>query len=553
LTGNERIKSRLATEGSLTPWRRKAHELRKLVAGDYSSVDETAQPQADPESYNRDSWKIEAGYNDILVTDFESGTSNKMLQALKTLVLQSSFRFPDIEFNNAHPLEEAVNALYLKSRLGPKPKGCDAVPHMRKALWHYVVDGIGWVWCGVRDGKPVISAIDTMDVFWDMSVDLVTDMRWVACRCKDTLGYWVELYGKSKFEDMLPDDDDKRLEAVVELVYYYDVDGEKGTHAVYRCDSRGAKGEPIELVDNPHTMDSDGLDVPFLPLEPCFFLALPSVRNPVGIAELMVASQMALRRGDQYMDAIVDHGAPFISVEEGSYTDEELSKLEEGTPGEMITHKSGKTAAQVTQPTEIPATVFGRYQHFEQELYASSGANPYASGAKVDGIQYAAEVQAIQGNSSLTAATIAADHADHWRRVSAKCLANGAKFDKMPLVLVLDDDEMKFGPQNPIGEYLRPDADPIVAEDTMAFAPREKRIADANNLLNVAIEVKDLFPNGVKLAFEKFLQACGVRDTASYLEAPPPLMAPPGVVPPGTDAGAGGGLDAGASAAASTQ
>lgn len=552
MTSPARIKARLGTEGVLERWRRKVHDLRLVVAGDYSPIDGEASPQM-PMGDARERSREAAGLMDVLVTDLEEGTSNKMLQALRTLVQQSAFRMPEIEFEDVDALEAAVNSLYLKKRLGPKPLGCDAVPHMRRALWHYVIDGIGWVWCGVLGGKPTVVCVDTLDVVWDTSVAEPTDSRWVAVRWADALGYWVDQYGEGPFGDLLggsPEDRERALERTVELLFYYDVDGPKGTHAAYRCDEAGrARGEAIETTDNPHTMDSDGLPAPFLPLEPLYYLGLPSVKAPVGIAELILPAQMALRNDQRHMNAAVKAGMPWLEADEGSYDEDEWDKLSKGEFAEMIKRKSGKSGAEAKGGLEIPKTVLLHSQAAESELYASSGANPYASGSKVEGVTYAAEVNAIEGNASLVAGWIATDNAACWGRVAKKCLANGKAYDLMPLRLTLDGEALEFGPEDPIGDYLRADADPVVAEDSAAFAPRDKRIGDAAALMSAAKTVEATHPGLLTVAVEKFARAWGLRDVAKVMAPPAP---PPGMVPGMGDPVAEGVSEAGV-AAASTQ
>jgi len=527
-TSVERIAIRIRGEDKLRYWRRKVHDLRLIVAGDYSRVDANAPAQKDPASNGYGSAKDLAGLYDILINSFEEGSSNEMLQAIKTLLMQTSYRAPAIEFEDVTALEADIMALYMKARLGPKPRGCEAVHHMRMALLDYIIGGVGWVWTSIRDGKPCVVAVDSMDVIWDTSAKLVPDIRWVACRWRESLAYWIDLYGKGPFADLLQGEDAQALETERELIYYFDLDGPMGTHVVLRGDqaTEGKDTKPVYEGDNPHVIRCDGVPVPFLPFLPMYFMQLPSVTQPIGIAEMMLSAQLSAREAERTMREVVKRGKGWVDAVKGAYDEVNLSALEEGDGMAIVQRESNMPPAQYVPGAEIPRGVYEWYQHNKERLTAGGGASPYANAETVQGIQYAAEVNAIQGAAGLTAGTLASDHAAHWERVIRAVVANAIEFDDMPLTLVYNETRIQFGADNPIGPYLHADAQPKIAEDTLAYEPREKRMQRAMIVLQQSLAVAGILPNAVKLAFEAFLRAAGEKNIPEYMKMPPPMMAP---------------------------
>jgi hypothetical protein len=522
-----RILVRLDTEKRLYYWRRKVHDLRLIVAGDYSRVDSTAPSQKDPASTKTTGASDLASLYDALINNFEEGSSNEILQAIKTLVMQTSYRAPAIEFEDVAPIEADIMALYMKARLGPRPRGCEAVHHMRMALLDYIIGGVGWVWAGIRDGKPSVVAVDSMDVIWDTNAKLVPDIRWVAVRWRECLAYWVDLYGRKPFADLLQDED-AAMESEKELIYYFDLDGPMGTHVVLRGDNLtgGADQKPVYEGDNPHVLKCDGVPAPFLPVLPMYFMQLPSVTQPIGIAEMMLPAQLSTREAERTMREITKRGKGWIDSVKGAYDEENLAALEDGELMAIVQRDAGQPPAQYIPGAEIPAGLYQWYQHNKERLTAGSGASPYANSDKVEGIQYAAEVNAIQGAAGLTAGTLASDHAAHWERVVRATVANAIEFDDMPLTLTYNGEAIQFGPDNPIGPYLHPDANPKIAEDTLAYEPREKRMQRAMIVLQQALAVSAILPAAPALAFEEFLRAAGTKNIPEFMKppAPAPMM-----------------------------
>ena len=531
MTDNSVIQSRLADMDRLRYFKRKAHAMRKVTAGDWSMFgDSAAANNPDAKAPLKPD-----GLYDILVMDVNEGKSNLIFQAVRTLTMQCTVQFPDITFPDIETEESDVNQLYLNARLGPKPRGCSAMDEMRLALLDYMISGIGWVWCGVRNGAPVVQCVDTLDMYWDCDAKLLTGIRWQAAAFHRPCSEWVKEFGAA-YGDNDPDDPDE----IETVLFYFDCDGKDGTYAAFKFDGQGL-GDPIEVTPNPHFMTVDGERAPFLPIEPMYFMALPSVKFPMSLVEAMLAPAISYRQSEDYINQVTKMGKPFYDIEEGQLSEDERKNLEEGNYGAIVMRKIGSPAISIKPGMEIPGAVMNWMTINKQEIVANSGANPYASGNKVEGVTYAAEVNAIQNSAGLMAATISRDHASHWARVSTKTLANGKNYDFQSLRLNRQGVNLQFGPQDPIAAYLRPDAPPSVTEDSMRFEPKEAKIARAGALASFFANplIMQQFPSGLKESVELLLRANEVKDVAAF-------MAPPQAPPPGTAPGAAPGMPPGA-------
>jgi len=537
----DRIIARLRSSEFLLPLKAKIHSVRLLVAGDYSEIDENAPNQRDPKAVPPSDLKR---FYDVLIRDMQQGTSNVLLQAIRTLVMQTAYSSPDVQFEDVSPEEATVNALYVEKRLGPAPRGCNAAHHMKQALLDYIISGYGWIWTSLRNGKPSVMSVDTLDCSWDLSATLMPDIRWCSCVVRQPLWYWLDRYPKQSARFLAAQGGvEVDLERIVELEHYWDIDGEAGTAAVFFANSWSSDVSdtaPIELTENPHYYDIDGQKLRFLPLEPIYFIQLPSVRHATSLAELAIPNQMAIREAAGYASQVMRVGKPFYEVDKDTYDDIEFQKLVDAEFGSVIKRNKDGKAADEHKGMAVPDSVGEVYAQNKQELTANIGVNPYASGNKVEGINYAAEVNAIESSAGLTAATISKDHAEHWQRVISKTLANGAAYDEKPLEFAYEGVVLRFDSADPIRLYLRPDAKPTIADDTMQFRSRDQRIQSADQVLSVCAQPALLqrFPKALDRAFEMFLRAVGEKNIDAWTEQPPPPppappMAPPMGMPPG--------------------
>lgn len=521
----EKIVARLdRSRKSLEPYKDKIHTLRSVVAGDPVSL--VSKGNSDDMTDSDVKRAYTSRWPDQFVRDIEEGRANQILRAVRTLGQQVAYQFPEIEADDL-PYEEAnLHAEYFRQRLGPAPIGCDAVVHMRRALYDYLCGGMGWIWITMVSGKPVIRYIDTLDCSWDQQATTLGEATWWSCTMRSSLSKWQAMFGKNKFDKYLRQ---KKSEAdlPVELEYYFDIEGDKGNWKVlFKTGDTDVDMTPVYEGPNPCSWDYGGQTVPFLPSECMFFMELPSVRLPIGLVEQMLPSAIALWETDRAISKIVNNPA-FYDAEEDSYDPKQIQAFEDGKTGGFLFRKVGKMPITQHPAMDVPESLMARRSINAQEIVAQGGADPYASGAPVEGTSYAAEVNAIKAAAGLMAGTIAKENADCWIRVLRKFLAKGASSDEWPLVVRHEDVTLTFDESDPIRQYLRPDARFTIRESSTQFMDQQTKIQLAVADMDAAIKYATTPPSPAKdEAYGNYLRARGEKNVEKYL-APPPAAAPP--------------------------
>jgi hypothetical protein len=530
---NERIIKRLtrATDG-LEPFKNKVHRLRTIVAGDPDALRGLGVSADITETDVKRAFTAIRG--DIFVDSIEEGRSNKLLQAIRTLAQQTSANFPEVEFDDLEFEEANLHAEYLRQRLGPPPIGCDAVNHMRRALYDYLTGGYGWVWIGMQNGKPIVRSVDTLDCKWDQSAPTVADGRWWSATMYGTFAGWSREFGAQKMRSYTAlegSEDDKP----VELEYYYDLDsGKSGAFRVMLRTGDDNQYDPVPVLQaqNPCRWTYGGREVPHLPAEALFFMEVPSVRLPLGLVEQMLPDQIALWRVEAAIREIVDCPA-FYDVEEDTHNATELQKFRDGKTGRFLTRKKGSAPPVQMEALEIPLSLIQWQATHTTNLQGQGGADPYASGAPLQGVKNIPEVMAIRASSGLMPGTIVKDNTAFWIRMIRKFLAKGATSDEWPLVVRHEDVDLLFDESDPIRQYLKPDAKLTVREDTMVYQDQATKMQLAKMDVDTAVAVNTaaggLFPNALKEAYQNYLGARGEKNVDKYLKPPEaPMGAPMG-------------------------
>jgi len=522
----DQIRTRVSSQAYFSAWRRMAHDLRKLVAGDLSPVSSSHPEQRADDLATEELVKFTSAadydYYDILTTDFTSGRTNKMLQAIKTLAFQTAYNIPDVTIEDGDPIESMAVQAYLRVRLGNKPRGCEWAPVMRLALFEYLINAIGWNAVQIDEyGQVVIRHIDSLDVSFDMTARLPSDIRWYSHRCRKPLWVWLEQYGPKPFKDLL--EESVNMDKRVTLEYYYDIEGD-GKHVVFRGDRIEEK--PIFEGVNPFYIEDAGKRYPFLNAQPLTFLNLPSVRFPMSLAQMMLPHQMACWMSERYELDTLERGAPFYEVAKGALEPAAMKEFKDGKIGAIVERKSDAQPIVQHPAMEIPASIMAFNQQNDSDLTGMAGVNPYASGERVEGVSYAAEVNAIQGNSDLTASTIAKDVANFAQRMVKMYLATAALYDDNPVTIRVGETDMTFGGEMPISMFIRPDMDLMVAEDSMKFMSELDRVSLARAGVDDALKVAQMAPQAPLKAYEKLLRVSGEKDIAKWLEPPAQMMVP---------------------------
>ena len=506
---------------------RKVYDLRRLVAGDYSSmININSSAASDDENQGKTSSNLDL--YDFIILSPADGHSNKLLQTVKTLTMQTGYYFPEIEFDNLSPRTATLNIEYCKKRLGDVPNGCGAKDHMRMALLDYLISGIGWIKAGIREERTIIQYCDTLDMTWDRTVQLPTDIRWASCKYREPLYVWVDMFGSEPFQSRITDNDEVSLEDVVELEFYYDVEDE-GHYYVFDCHHE----EVIHSEINPYFFQNGNTRTPYLPYEPMYLLQLPSLRMPIGLVEQMLPNQISVWESEANIKTTLQRAAPFYTIIEGALNDEEKQKFEDGDIGTIVEVRKDSGGINANQGIAISQDIIRWRELNNLEIISQGGANPYATGAPVEGVSYAAEVNAIQGNSGLMAGNIAKDLAAFWQRVVRKFLAAAKLYDDRPITVLIEGTDLPFDEFNPIKRFLRPDADVLVRESTMLFKTQTQKIQEALLKLQTSQAMAQLFPNAPRLAFLDYLTETGEKSLEKWMEVGPTMIPTPAGAQPG--------------------
>lgn len=499
--------------------KRKVYGLRKFVAGDLSAIGGAPSSREDAEVFGQ------AGeFYDFIVDTVTEGKSNRLLEAVRTLLFQTTFSFPEIEFEDLDGELAAINSGVCKVLLGDPPKGCGTLQQLKRSLLDYLVCGIGWgrIAFDSKTGAPGIKFADTLDMLWDNRKWLPSDIRWASCGVRETGAYWSDFFGKSKPFQSIGEDQ------VCEVHFYYDTDTtENGRFAAFLVGESGQSLGLVEAGENPFYYLEQGQRIPYLPYEPMYFLALPSTRSPVGIVEMAMSDQLAVWQSEEVVGNTAQRMVPWVAVPKDSMEDDALEAFRSGETGAMV-----EFSPQVGPPIQmgggdVSQTLLQRLDRHEKRIVAMAGVNPYASGAPVSGVKYAAEANEIATQSGLTVGTVSRDNAAFWVRLVRKFLGAVALYGDFPITIRYDGVPMSFGPEQPIKDFIVPDADIVIREDTTVFTPRAERIQEASAKLGVAMQLAQQYPQAVEMAFEEFLRASGEQNVSPWLEKPDMMAGAP--------------------------
>jgi hypothetical protein len=522
----------------LEPWRKKIHAMRSAVAGDFSAIDPEAVSNQAEEPTPKKAARERRGddFYDVLVRDFEVGINNELLRAIKTLHQQVTYRAPSFSFENISDLEASVCGMYLQKRMGARPFGCNSTLHYKKSVLDYLICGAMATMETIDNGKAEVKYVDLLDILFDPDASVITESKWIGMEKVESISTWLEIYPdnpwlRTKAEELSEGnvDGEEWLDTPVEVAYYWDTTSNTGTMlAAIMINGQISTDDPdliLEATINPHFVAFDGYREAFIPITVSTYLELPNVTAATGQAELIMASQVAIHRAERKIQERFENARTFYEVKRGDMDEDEIVKFNDrDQDGSIIQTKSGD-GIRLRDISEIPASDIAYIQYHKQALEELSGANPYASGGKKDGIKFAAEVNAIQGSSSLTSSSISADIARHIEISAWKMLCNGANYDDQPIQLTYNSLQLEFGPNDPIGMYLRPDATPQVSEDDLRFLSRQDREAIASNRLQIAMNYQAIAPASAAIQYRRYLEATGERDVDSHFVMPQmPMM-----------------------------
>jgi hypothetical protein len=461
----------------------------------------------------------------VLTDQYFEGMSNLMRQHVGTIAKTVAYKLPDIQVEGIDQTAGMVTELYLLTRLGPPPFGCDGATVMRKALDTMLIGGLSFPAVGFRRGMPVIEHFAPEDVLFDDSCRTYADMSWVSVRRVETLGYWLEQFPSDadKFRRFVTDDE-SCYDTNVDVEFYWDIEGESGHSGVWVGGSDDGDGCIEWLEENPFFYEVEGYRFPFLPVEPMVYQHTPGARYPSGMVEDMLPHQLRLWRNERAMHQLVRLGKPRILVNAENIRPEYRKDLLRPDDVEevlvMDQDADPAKAFQIVHGLDIPSSLMADMDRNERQLVGQSGVNPYASGATTPGVRYSSEAIAINENSDLTSQSVSSEYGRCWRNLLKKFLAVAIQYDDSPVRIVYDDVSLDFGENNPIAFYLDWNAQIIVQESGTQFETRTDRVSRANQKLQFAMSVGQMYPQALPKAASEFLEALGERNPGAWMEQP---------------------------------
>jgi len=533
------VQERIKRSNELSNFKRKALTLRRVLMGDWSQVDGVSAAAISALGTSRrrgtsGSTASEAYLEDdnrwLLNTALEVGVSNEILLNVRTLAMQASIRTPDIGFESAEPDSQMFLGSYIKQIFGRSARGCAAADEMTLGLLHYMSDGVSWRWNTVTsEGVPCMRSVDTLDVRWEPTAQLPTHVSWIALDVTRTAGEWALIYDKDRvreaaLETMRGGDPEEWQDVLLTVVMYWDKETDDGTHyALFVDDAFETRDVAVwDEGPNPHYSEADRYRRAVLPLDPMYFLVLPSTLGAVSIVEAMVPTQLSAAIMERFMQTTALRGVPRMVSEAGALSEEAKEALEGNEPMELIEFNPGKTPPHRLEASGIPREMLAIYERQVSKMQQMGGVNPYATGGRNEDVDFAAEVDAIRASSSLMATQVSSDVAQAWAR-SAKAALENARYDVVPRKLMMDGVPVWFGAGMPGGlvyDVIDQDAVPTVSEDAMQFASRAARIGFYRQLLEIASNetVSRFAPASAAITYRKLLAESGERNIGQHFD-----------------------------------
>lgn len=511
-------------------YKTRVDSLTRLVLGDWDVFDgEGSMLKADHECQKKlfEPKGLRYGY---LQHSYDEGVTNYLQFQFWSIVASIAYRLPEIGFEGLKPEEAAINAEYLKSIFRPEGKVYTADTAMTYALAQRVIGGLGWVAVLFRDGAPYLKKLDVCsEVVWDPKATHPEEAQWAAQCVSAPLSEWVELFdglpgAKNHFDDLLINvhkDFAKALDQEVQMVEYWSLTGQ---HAWFRADKLDSEDSFLLLEDSPwFILTSEGKQA-FLPLIPHRHLQVPRAGAPHSLVEAMTPYQRSIRNFELTLNTQIEDGQAFWDVVDGSYDEKELDKI--GRQGAKVIRKGNTPPAVQVKGAEVSGSLLEAMEMMKTGLVTAGGGNPYAGGQQAK-VRFSREVEALQANAGLMEAAVAEGYAKHWGDVAYYTLALGKAYDVRPMELTLDDVTLQFGPEDPVGQFLRLTPDVVIGADSSRWKDPAAEVNKHWNMVQMALQMGQLAPKSALLFYKKLLQAAGERDVAAHLATDAPMQVDP--------------------------
>lgn len=503
-----------------TPYKKRVDALSRLVMGDWAvfGMDKLVKSHTDAKT------KVfePQGLRDSYVQEgFDKDVSNEIQTQFWAMVTQTAYRIPDIGFEGLDPMEGALNSEYLKSVFKPEGKVWAADTAMTYALAQRIIGGLGWVGVMYRDGAPYLKELDVVsEVIWDTKARHPEQSTWAAQCVSAPLAEWIELFQdvpgtKGHFDDLLRGvtrDFALALDDEVELIEYWSLAGE---HAWLRADRLDSEEPFLLLEESPWFVETPEGKVAYLPIVPHRHLQIPRARAPHALVEAMAPHQANLMGHEKSLNHLVRKNQPFWLVKKGAYDEEELEKI--GRQGAIVFSNGTAPPPEQIRGAEVSSSMIQAYEMARRQVVTTGGGNPHAFGQQV-AVQFSKQVEVMAENAGMMSSALAEGYAGHWANVAYYTLALGKTYDMRPMELTLDDLPLQFGPEDPIGNYLRLTPNVAVNAESGKWKDQAAEINKLWNLVNMASAVTDVAPKSKEIFYQRLLVAAGEKDVAKHFE-----------------------------------
>ena len=536
-------------------WRRSAEAVASAVAGELVAVD--------PDSSSSLMQQTAPGLSTCVYTPNATGryisdpvalkgVINRLEQTASIVLQYIAFKAPEAAVTGAESSEiAAVIEAYLKDCIEDDSENADGVDNVNSACRDFLTVGIAAVLVSPDGtGKPSLTRVSPLfDLVWDHEALEPRFSKWVAYR---EVIPWPELRDYLspvgfKIDGVMPKElaalkasvegsggsDTDYWDRKIETLRYYD---EFGNHGIFIPSKEHSGGSEVsgftcllyttsEMI---HT-DAHGNLSPFLPVRITNDDVWEFNAGPTSPAMKAAPFQAALSRIDRMWVDLMEKNRGGWFIDASSYDHKEVKDFVEGKRKYIIAD-----SPDVRPPAWIPGAPPEQIDlqvrsTLEEAMTRATGASPYMSGGKVEGVKFAAEVHQIQSNAGMSTSGLSSRWAMLWKRIFRSVMDVGREHDKRQLKFRISEGQhMIFGlpdEKEPlyVGSILDPAVEISVSEESMRFRSRDERLAFRGGLLDRAMSLASMFPASVGLAYREFLEEAGIKDVTAHLEPPPPI------------------------------
>jgi len=494
LTTNDRIIRRLRDAKVNKSIKDSMYKLRRVVAGDYTAIggDKVGVKYDDISQIT----KVSKMYPTFRPAIYEEGVGNHLYEWLKILVMQTVLQNPQIDFPDLEESHSKIREGYLHERLGKN----SWTIHQEKMIFHFLIDGIGWMKLGLFNDIPVVRSVDSIDLLWDIHADLPNETTFMAQELRLKIDTARKLLGQAAIDKLPQGQHDDTDEDVVRVIEYWDVE----TLAYTTVDSFTV----IKKMESPFRG--------FIPYVAMYGPIIPSTIYPLPHIVSVIGAQTAHSKLQRSINALASKLKPEVIVDPAAFTPESF-RMWQDNPDDLTvlirdrSYKSDTDPIRFIQPPRVTSDVLALKADLESEIVRHMGVNPFAAGAPIDS-NFATEVAEIASRSGLNASFISGKLANMFGDIFRKLVRIGFKHDEEPYQTRMDGELITFEGPFSIAPLLEDDVICLVRPGS--FETEEMKLIKNMQLLS-ALNNDPVMSKNTKLRREfwrNIVSSAGFRD-----------------------------------------